>query len=83
MEKETAVLLKLKFALLSKGVRQTRMAVELGWDPAKLSRIVNQTIDPTPQERNAISEYLRVPESKLFSSHKPKRKLVKECGIEK
>lgn len=69
------MLLKLKLALLSKGVRQTRMAVELGWDPAKLSRIINQTIDPTPREKNAISAYLRVPESKLFSSHKPKRQI--------
>ncbi len=60
------MLLKLKMTLLSRGVRQTRMALDLGWDPAKLSRIIHQTLEPTPRDRNAIAEYLKLPESRLF-----------------
>jgi transcriptional regulator with XRE-family HTH domain len=64
------MLLKLKMTLLRKEVRQTRMALDLGWDPAKLSRIIHQTLEPTPQDRNAIAEYLKLPESRLFPSYK-------------
>lgn len=60
------MLLNLKVELIRRSVRQTRMAVELGWDPAKLSRIVNEIVQPTPGERQAISGYLRVPEAELF-----------------
>ena len=58
--------IRLKVAMLSKGVRQTRMAVELGWDPAKLSRIVNQIVVPTPADRQAIATYLGMSEAELF-----------------
>ena len=66
------MLLNLKLALLRKGVRQTRMAVDPGWDPAKLSRIMNETLNPTERERNAISRYLRMSQSELFSGHEPR-----------
>jgi hypothetical protein len=49
------MLLNLKIAILERGVRQSRMAVELGWDPAKLSRIVNEISQATHEERKAIS----------------------------
>jgi transcriptional regulator with XRE-family HTH domain len=62
------VLMGLKIAMLSRGVRQTRMAVDLGWDPAKLSRIVNQIGTPKDQERRAIADYLGEPEAKLFKT---------------
>jgi len=61
------MLLKLKMALLANGVRQARMALDLGWDPAKLSRIINETFTPTPEDRLAIAKYLSLPESTLFS----------------
>jgi transcriptional regulator with XRE-family HTH domain len=60
------MLLELKLALVRKGVRQTRMAVELGWDPAKLSRIVNEVLEPTPEDRIAIANYLQLSEGELF-----------------
>ena len=60
--------LALKIAMLRRGVHQTRMAVELGWDPAKLSRIVHQTVVPTPEDREAIADFLKVPEDELFIS---------------
>ena len=61
------MLVKLKFEIVRRGIRQTRMAVQLGWDPAKLSRIVNEIVKPTPADRRAISAYLKRPESCLFA----------------
>ena len=60
------MLIDLKVAMLKQGVRQSRMAVELGWDPAKLSRIVNEITVPKESERKAIANYLRVPECEVF-----------------
>ena len=65
------MLLGLKLALVRKGIRQTRMAVELGWDPAKLSRIVNELLLPTSQDRGAIAAYLQLSEAELFDSESP------------
>ena len=56
----------MKIAMLKKGVRQTRMAVELGWDPARLSRIVNQGGALTVQERRAMADYVGENEADLF-----------------
>ena len=64
------MLIALKLALLDKGLRQTRMAVDLGWDPAKLSRIVNELRSPSPGDRKAIASYLQMDESELFSHEK-------------
>ena len=60
------MLIGIKIAMLKQGVRQTRMAVDLGWDPAKLSRIVNEITVPKEGERKAIADYLRVPECEVF-----------------
>ena len=47
------MLLGLKLKMLQMGVRQTRMAVaKLGWDPARLSRIVNEIV-PIPSRCRA------------------------------
>ena len=70
------MLFDLKVELVRQGIRQTRMAVDLGWDPAKLSRIVNEALLPTPEDRAAIAEYLKQSESELFegnTSEKRKR----------
>ena len=60
------MLIDLKVAMLKQGVRQSRMAVELGWDPAKLSRIVNEITVPKEGERKAIADYLGTPECEVF-----------------
>ena len=60
------MLIGVKIAMLRKGVKQCRMAVELGWDPAKLSRIVNEIAVPKEDERRAIADYLGVPEAEVF-----------------
>ena len=60
------MLIRLKLALLQQGVRQTRMAVDLGWDPSKLSRIMNEIAVPKEDERRAIADYLGVPEAEVF-----------------
>ena len=59
-------LVDLKIAMIRRGVRQNHMALELGWDPAKLSRIMNGMKVPTAEERCAISKYLKLPESDIF-----------------
>lgn len=63
------MLIGVKIAMLQRGVKQCRMAVELGWDPAKLSRIVNQIIEPKPEDRHAIAKYLGTPESEVFPEY--------------
>jgi hypothetical protein len=42
------------------------MAIELGWDPAKLSRIVNELGRPTAEDRKAIAAYLGMSEGQVF-----------------
>lgn len=67
MMRGESVLLHLKMTLLESGIRQTQMAVDLGWDPAKLSRIVNQLHTPSPDERKRIAQYLGRNEEALFN----------------
>jgi hypothetical protein len=43
------------------------MAVDLGWDPAKLSRIVHEVTKPSPRDRQAIARYLDMGEVELFT----------------
>lgn len=57
----------LKIAFVSKGIRQIKASKDLGFDPAKLSKIINGWIKPTLQERQALSEYLDIPIQKLFN----------------
>jgi hypothetical protein len=64
--KEGVMLLNLKMAILQHGKGQTRMAVDLGLDPARLSRIVNELAVSRPDERKAIASYLGGCEDDLF-----------------
>jgi transcriptional regulator with XRE-family HTH domain len=64
---EGTMLMRLKVALVQKKVKQTRMAVELGWDPAKLSRIVNGIAKPTPEDQEKIASYLHMEPAELFA----------------
>jgi transcriptional regulator with XRE-family HTH domain len=65
--------LQLKIAMLQRGVRQTRMAFEIGMDPAKLSRIVNGVAIPSPDDRRKIASYLEMNEATLFEKNRQKR----------
>lgn len=60
------MLLELKLALVRKQIKQTYMAVELGWDPAKLSRIVNGVLVPSSKDRVAIAQYLGLSQDEIF-----------------
>src|SRR4051812_38348809 len=60
------MLVDLKLTLIRRQIRQTRMAIDLGWDPAKLSRIVNESLVPSAADRAAISCYLKLSEAELF-----------------
>ena len=54
-------------------IRQKRamaaMAVELGWGPTRLSRIVNQVGALTVQKRRAMADYVGENEADLFSEN--------------
>ena len=63
------MLLSLKVAMLQRGIKQYRIAVDLGWDPAKLSRIINQIAVPTAEDRKAIAYYLATEEADLFTEN--------------
>jgi len=59
------------------------MAVDLSWDPAKLSRIVNELLVPTPEDRAAIAAYLQLSEAKLFGrklTEKPSTRAVRKSA---
>ena len=60
------MLISLKVAMMRKGIKQTRMAVDLGWDPAKLSRIVNELGTPSAEDRKLIAAYLGASERQIF-----------------
>lgn len=60
------MLITLKMLMIERGIRQWKMAVDLGWDPSRLSKIVNEVTPPTPQDRVAIAKYLGVGEARLF-----------------
>ena len=62
------MLMTLKVEILRRGIRQSQMAVALGWDPAKLSKIINQAIQPTDLDRKAIAGYLARSEHELFNN---------------
>jgi transcriptional regulator with XRE-family HTH domain len=66
LTKEAVMLLELRMEMLKRGIRQSRMAFDLGWDPAKLSRIVNGLKPPTADEREAIAAYVGLAEAELF-----------------
>jgi transcriptional regulator with XRE-family HTH domain len=61
------ILIPLNIAMMERQVRQTRMAVELGMDPAKLSRIVNGITPPKPDDQLKIAEYLGMRPAELFA----------------
>ena len=58
--------LYLKTAFLEKGIRQIEAANALKLDPAKLSKIVNGWLEPKPEERKAIADFLGKPENEIF-----------------
>ena len=57
----------LKIAFVSKGIKQIKAANDLGFDPAKLSKIINGWITPTLQEKKVLSKYLDAPIRELFN----------------
>jgi len=58
--------LPLKMAFVEKGIRQIKAARDLGWDSSKLSKFVNGWLDPKPAEREALADYIGMPEDVLF-----------------
>jgi hypothetical protein len=61
--------LPLKLFFIEEGIRQIKAARDLGWDPSKLSKIVNGWLDPKPEERRALADYTGKAEGVLFPNN--------------
>ena len=58
------------------GVKQTRMAVEVGLSPALLSRFESGLYDLKPESRCAIENYLQARLSEVKSMEFPAREVI-------
>lgn len=58
--------LPLKTAFLERGIRQIEASKELRLDPSKLSKIINGWLEPKPEERRALADFLGKPEDEIF-----------------
>ena len=58
--------LRLKIALFKQGVRQIEVSKGVNLDPSKFSKIVNGWLEPKPEERKAIADFLGKPENEIF-----------------
>jgi len=56
----------LKLQLWRMGIRQNRLALDLGMDETTLSKIVNGFREPSPEIRGRIAVLLRTDEAWLF-----------------
>lgn len=60
--------LTLKTALWKKGLKQIDMALDMGIDPSRLSKIINGREMPTNEIKKNISNYLDIEINKLFTT---------------
>ena len=58
--------IRLKIALIEAGVRQLDLSRFLEIDPGKVSKIVNEWIEPDAETKERISRYLDKPIDELF-----------------
>lgn len=58
----------LKTALLERGISQLQLALDLGYDPSLLSKVIRGWERPSTQLAQAVAAYLNVPLADLFSA---------------
>ena len=58
---------KLKMEMVKQGVKNFDLAKYLGCDPAKVSRIVNEWLEPDEATKGTIAEFFKVPVDRLFA----------------
>ena len=59
---------KLKLALVDHGEPMYRIALKVGINESRLSRLSTGLFKPKPEEKKALSKILNVPAEKLFPS---------------
>jgi ribosome-binding protein aMBF1 (putative translation factor) len=57
---EVQMRVKLKIAMLQKGIKGFDLAKHLDMDPAKVSKIINGWIEPDKETKRKINEYLGI-----------------------
>jgi transcriptional regulator with XRE-family HTH domain len=61
------MLVRLKLALLRRGISQTQLAQAIDRTPAHVSRLVRGHVKARARDRRKIASFLGVPETQLFS----------------
>ena len=60
------MLLRLKVALLKRGISESQLARAIGAHPSTISRIIQGHTKPRPGDRRKIARVLGIPVRKLF-----------------
>ena len=63
--------LKLKHALINRQIPAYKSAIEAGINPNKVSKFVAELVNPTQQEKEALSRVLGCPAVDLFPEPTP------------
>ena len=50
--------LEFKIGIVSSGLRHYQVAQEMNWSPNKISAVINETYNPTTEEREALAAIL-------------------------
>ena len=58
--------IRLKVLMIEKGIKNFDLAKHLGVDPTKSSQIVHGWIDPDPETKKRIAEFLGVDQVELW-----------------
>ena len=58
--------IRLKVLMIEKGIKNFDLAKHLGVDPTKSSQIVHGWIDPAPETKQKIADFLGVNEAEIW-----------------
>ena len=63
---KTPLNIRLKVALMKKGLRQIDLAIGIKVNPSLISNIINGRVRPSDELKGVISKYLEMNEEELF-----------------
>lgn len=70
------MLVRLKIALLRRGISQIQLARAIGRTPAHVSRLIRGHVRPRARDRRRIASFLSVSETQLFPCRKRRSRMV-------
>jgi transcriptional regulator with XRE-family HTH domain len=59
---------RLKLALLERGISQLQLALDIGYDPSLISKVIRGWERPSRQLAEDVARYLDLPIAELFDS---------------